>query len=646
MNMILILSFIVSAFNLGNNQVDIKNDDYSAKIRFYNSTGVLIKELIVNDLYGYKAAQEGKFLYILNKDGINIYDGDGKRQRVISDNGTIAVSPQDAYLVCASDNIVRVYKHFKYSFQVILNSPAIKQIIFSSENQYLGAMTRNEFTLVTLPAQQIIWTKEFSEPLIYCKMVDNLVIVVSENRGALSGKVFIISLAGETQKEQSFCYLRNDEQIQNIDITHNSIKAGTHLREWILGESESEFRNTITTATYPLFLSESIPWPVPPTSSFHCLGNNWFEYQNYGGSAYFHPGIDVITPGDSGVAVYAVKNGFVKAWLSTGDKYYWRFGIGDSSLSFTDSCNGYLYAHIDSARYHKDIGDTVNVDDLIGYLVPWMVEGFNHCHFAKIRDRGSTWTTADWAFIYNPLLSVQPNNDTTPPTFLNAVTNQKFAFARNATSAYLSSTSLNGDVDIIAKIYDKLGISTGDTIWDRLCPLKIEYEIIGQTVSQPRKLSFIFDKVVPSGSSLVGVVYKSDNTCRTRGDYDYRDYYFVVTNTDGDSILETTDAAISWQTSNFPNGNYWVKVYAYDAKNNVSVCSMQVTVNNNPGIEEEGIVKKVKFADRMIFNALGQKLKNENPTELKQGVYFYCQNNSMHKILVIKPNVYFISPTN
>lgn len=655
-NIFLLLSFCFGAFNLANNQVEITCDDYSAQIEFYNLQGSLVKELSVSNFYGYKITPEGKSLYVLNKDGINIYNSEGRIQKTINDKGILAVSSKDEYLVCASENIIRVYKDNNHIFQVKVKSTAIRQLVFSLDNQYLGIMARNEFALVSLSEKQIVWLKEFLDPLIFCKIDKDKIILVSETRPALNGKVYLVTLTGETLQEYNFCYQQYDEQIQDIEILHDCIRVKTYLRAWELGKSEQEqkiYETTDFTDSHRLFSyppnqfnpwlnQDTIPWPLPPTNIRHCLGNNWFEYQNYGGSPYFHPGIDIITPGDSGVPVYAVKQGIVKAWLTIGGTIYWRLGIADSSLSYTDSCNGYLYAHVDSARYHKDVGDSVALGELIGYLVPWPVDGFNHCHFAKIRDVGSTWTVADWAFVFNPLISVQPNNDTISPTFLNAATNQKFAFARNNTSTYLSSSNLNGDVDIVARIYDKLGISTGDTTWDRLIPLKIEYEIVSQDTTVPRKLSFIFSGRIPS-NSLIGVCYKQDNTCRSRGDYDYRDYYFIVTNTDGDSIIESSDAAISWRTTQFPNGNYWIKIYAYDVSNNVSVCSMQVTVNNGGGVTEEENHSQFSksVCEGGLFNSLGQKLSNLNLAQLKPGIYFYNKNGITHKLLIVKPTVYF-----
>jgi hypothetical protein len=326
----------------------------------------------------------------------------------------------------------------------------------------------------------------------------------------------------------------------------------------------------------------AIPWPIAPFDSVHPLGNNWGEYQNYGGSPYFHNGIDIITVRQQGVPVYAVAHGWVKAWLTIQAEYHWRLAIADSNLSYTDSCEGWLYAHIDSSRFHKNIGDEVQEGDLIGYLVPWPVTGFDHLHFARIKDAGSTWDEADWAFVQNPLTVLDPNTDTIKPQFENARTGAKFAFCRNNSNVYLNPESLYGDIDIIAKICDKTGFSTGDTVWDRLAPYRIEYSVRGDFDSIPLTLSFQFSGLI--NQSCIRVVYKTQNPCRSRGDYDYRDYYFIVTNTDGDSILETTDSLSCWHTADFPDGWYYVKVTAYDIAGNSTTESMPVFVFNGVGV--------------------------------------------------------------
>lgn len=397
----------------------------------------------------------------------------------------------------------------------------------------------------------------------------------------------------------------------------------------------------------------TVGWPLAPMDSLQPLGNNWGEYQYYGGMPYMHPGIDVM-----GITierpVYAVQDGFVKAWLTTSGEWHWRLAIADYET--TDSVEAWLYAHIDPYQYHKDLGDTVVEGELIGYLVEWPITGFDHLHFARIKDAGSVWPVGDWAFIQNPLMIITPYDETTVPVFEQAYAGNKFAFCQNNTSNYLASNNLYGNVDIIAKIYDDTGLPLPYAEWEKLIPYMIEYEIHGPQ-NVPPTLSFIFYGVLRYTENL-DVIYKDDYLCDTRGDYDYRDYYFIVTNTDGDSVVEASDAAYSWVTTDYPNGDYWVIVTAYDAAGNWSKDSMLVTVDN-VGIVENRMVDKIEGLDIVpnpnrgsfmlntpvlvkIYNVNGQLISSGRGhfKDLDPGIYFVicdrADNVICKKVVVIE----------
>ncbi|MEO0053389.1 MAG: M23 family metallopeptidase, partial [candidate division WOR-3 bacterium] len=142
--------------------------------------------------------------------------------------------------------------------------------------------------------------------------------------------------------------------------------------------------------THLFLLIITVFWPVPPENQVHPLGNNWGEFQDYGGGAYFHNGIDILTPDTSGVEVRAVAPGWVKAWGTIQAELHYRIAVCDSPLTFTGRAEGWLYAHIDPNRYHKNLGDPVAAGDIIGYLVAWPVDSsFDHIHFARIPDTGA-----------------------------------------------------------------------------------------------------------------------------------------------------------------------------------------------------------------------------------------------------------------
>ena len=316
--------------------------------------------------------------------------------------------------------------------------------------------------------------------------------------------------------------------------------------------------------------AEAIRWPFNPGNVSLPLGNDYGEYQYYGGSPYFHPGIDILRP--YGTHVYAVKAGIVKAVLTTSAQYHWRVAIGDSAGS--GWCDGWLYAHLDEPTIQVQVGDTVQEGDFLGDLVYWPVVSFHHLHFVKIRNQGATWT-ADWKFIANPLDELVPIDELDPPVIENARDADKFAFCSNNTHLYFDPGSpVSRDVDIISKIYDQIN----HTYW-RLIPYKIEYSIFDDSISFGPILSFIFTDTL-FWDQNVGVVFQEDEVCYSQGDYDYRDFYFIVTNTDQDSMIEASDKNYAWRTGEFPNGTYWVRVTAYDRYGGVDSDSMQVQVEN------------------------------------------------------------------
>ncbi|MGC8894186.1 MAG: peptidoglycan DD-metalloendopeptidase family protein [candidate division WOR-3 bacterium] len=331
----------------------------------------------------------------------------------------------------------------------------------------------------------------------------------------------------------------------------------------------------------------SIPWPLVPQDQAHPVGNSWGEYQEYSGDpsgAYLHPGVDIMGV-TQGKEVRAVAAGWVKAWMTISGDYHWRVATSDQNTS--DWSDGWLYAHIDPYRYHVSVGDQVSRGTTIGYLVPWPVTGFDHCHFARIRHHGTNWNDAGWRFIRNPLVDLVPNTDTVKPIFESTGMSGscKFAFRHNNSSTYLSPDSLYGKVDVIAKIYDKFGISWGYPTYERIGVYRISYEVKGAV---PLTLSFLFrDTLNYNSYGIVYTIYEYDNYLKTQGDYENRDFFYIVTNTDGDSTVETSDSLLSWDTGLLVDGDYWFVVQAQDEKGNIRRDSCLVkTRNGNPAVED------------------------------------------------------------
>jgi len=314
----------------------------------------------------------------------------------------------------------------------------------------------------------------------------------------------------------------------------------------------------------------NINWPMKPFNQAQPLGNNYGEYQYYGGSPYLHPGIDILAdPWDS---VFAVKSGYVKAVLTTSADLHWRVAVGDSVG--IAPCDGYLYAHLDSATIQVAEGDTIIAGQFLGLIVPWPVASFDHLHFVVIRQSGYPWT-ADWMFIHNPLDYLVDVSDSAPPEFLQLSNGSYFAFAPNNTTSYLNvGDTLSGAVDFHVRVQDRVGHPT----WE-LTPYRMQWEFRNDSLSYGPYLSVQFRDTLWWADN-VATIYRDDSVYDTKGDYDFREYYMIMTNNDNDEYIEDGDADSAWFTGDYPNGMYWLKATALDRFGNRGEESLQVVIEN------------------------------------------------------------------
>lgn len=510
-------------------------------VSFYDEKGEERRSFEVRGFSGLKFSYEGNMIFIQDSDGIIAYDRDGKNLWRVSGIGNYASSFDGALLAVENEGRILIYREGIKIREIALDANMAFDIRFSLDGKVLGILTGKKLSLFSVESFSLLL--EISIPF-FCS---------------------------------SFSFTEDGSIILNQEPEINSKLSG---------------------------LNAEIGWCIPPQDSLHPIGNGWGEFQNYGGGragSYLHPGIDVMAL-SVGKECRAVEDGWVKAWLTISAQYHWRLAVSDRDTAWADSSDAWLYAHIDPNRPHKNIGDRVTKGEVIGYVVPWPVTGFDHIHFARIRNAGKVWRQATWLFIENPLNVTKPNTDLSAPVIEQALSNSKFAFCRNNTSTYLSSGNLTGDVDIVARIYDKFGQPIpANPIWERINPHKIEYEIHGPR-NIPKTLSFYFaHKLEYNDTGIVSTIFKQDATCASYGDYSRRQYYYIVTNTDGDSVVEKSDTSGAWYTRQFPNGTYWVLVYASDGYGNTSVDSQQVVVNNPIGVEE--IVGKEEFSSEIRLEA-------------------------------------------
>jgi len=343
-------------------------------------------------------------------------------------------------------------------------------------------------------------------------------------------------------------------------------------------------RYVLMTATL-VTMAAGLQWPHHPMDSIHPIGNAWGNYQNYG-SPYLHNGQDIMTA--SLAPAVAIKAGYVKKVWYGGSPMYNGVTVADSAGAAF--CEGFMYYHIDDATIRVSEGDTIQVGDTLGLIAHWSVAGFHHNHFSANRNSGTIWP-AYGAFYKNPLIWFVPDDDSTTPVFFDAVTNRRFAVCANNTSSYQDKDSVYGTVDLICRLEDHINHPT----W-KVIVYKLMYTITDTagSVVVPLTRGFEFSDSLESYTRVQSrVVFKQDATCPTYCNYDSlnRRYYYIFTNTDGDSLIEATDSLPGWNTTQVADGYYWVKVFASDEHGNTAVDSMRVRVQNNPtGRHDVGVV--------------------------------------------------------
>ena len=306
-------------------------------------------------------------------------------------------------------------------------------------------------------------------------------------------------------------------------------------------------------------------WPLGPGDVMQPCGNNCYEYQRYGGSPYYHDGLDCL--GLGGDPCYAVADGYVSL-ISISEPLY--TGIVVNYTSGQDK--GWLYWHITYSTIPFIEGDPVKESDRVGNIATWPVSEFHHVHFTRSYYPGvKSWYDA----VDNPIEFMAPSTETQAPVFRQAETNQWFSFCEDNGTVRVDPNDVKGSVDIIALVGDKIV----DLYWD-VVPYDITWWINGTGGSVPPTKFLTFTGEMPPSSTVTTVVYKRAGIWQTQGDYNNRDFYFIVTNTDGDGIVEVGDEAYNFDSTTLPNGLYTLYVEAKDFAGNTTQQTMDFTINN------------------------------------------------------------------
>jgi hypothetical protein len=176
-------------------------------------------------------------------------------------------------------------------------------------------------------------------------------------------------------------------------------------------------------------------------------------------------------------------------------------------------------------------------------------------------------------------------------------------------------------------------------------------------------------------------IYSRDATCYSIGNYEEREYYHIITNSNGDSLITEEDADEIFDSTQFPDGDYYFKVTARDVSLNATIDSMLVYFNNgisnsedhqlpttnyqltnypnpfNPETTIQFTAEDMESAEVIIYNIKGQKIRqysifnnqssiiwngtDNNKQPVSNGIYFYelrvdGKNVAIKKMILLK----------
>ncbi len=340
----------------------------------------------------------------------------------------------------------------------------------------------------------------------------------------------------------------------------------------------------VKTSTFIVFEdSHRAPWPFSPTNKPHPLAHTHHQYQYYGGSAYFHHGIDIREPAYS--PLYAPRGGKVVSLYWYGYKpYYFEVGIRDPN-GFT-----WQFHHVHEPTVPQTVRDAykngtpIPAGTYIGKIVYWPVSAygqrFHHVHMNVLDPDGN---------YVNPLNLILKTNDTRKPTIGDIL------FTRNNSDRALNSPGgprpvLSGKIDIVAQAEDKIGNEPY-----QLTLFKMEWKVDELTGSKSHNIPFTtlweFNNLPGGNNRFAHVhtifqkrIYFNSRWHYTCGNYTCHRFYYNLTNTissfpDPDGCWDTSGRD-AWGRPLFPNGLYRVTVKATDDRGNWTTKSIDVEIRN------------------------------------------------------------------
>lgn len=537
------------------------------KIHFYSKEGSLLftKEFERADQFAFSIS--GETMGVQSSEGISIISLNSGNSYLIEKGLQFAIDDEEDLVAVAQEGKILLFKNSSLIRTIKTGIELPRKVIASKENNLAGVIDKYNLKIYSLSNSKLLFEDKVGGDLSFrdLKIVENKIVagIHKRNKEASSGSLRVYNFSGNQLEEKS----GESRQLQKFEKIHLEKKPQSNY--------------------------DPIPWPFFPFDSMRTV---WNHYEQHMGSdpnsSYLHQGLDLITP--VGEPTYSVIDGYVKCVLTIGGAAYWRIAV--SPVQVPGWSDGWLSAHLIQNTIQFTVGDVVDVHDYLGDIIFWS-GNWGHIHFVEIRDTGAVWLYNDneWGINFNPSLVLTPYPDVTPPEIQPVFTWSKFAFAKNESAIYLQPDSLLAEIDIIVKVIDYVGTSQWQqpayTTW-----YTIKKVSNGQII-KPRTLGHILNHKYPFYSGTyyqpyAGVIYQRDYTLLPSSWMDMqRNFYHNLTNSNGDSLVELSEKALAFNTTNYYDGDYRIIVEVYDEAGNFDIDSMDVKFKNGNPVDvsnEEG----------------------------------------------------------
>jgi len=603
-------------------------EDAQCVVRLYDLKGILLQQKLFFQTINFCLSPDRKFAAFHDTRTIQLIDLETGSFTSIEGSNVFTFSENNSFAYYDEKNSTVHFNMNEYKVDEL-----VTKLLFIKED--LLIVLRNELKIAKGNSIRQLFSKT-SENIFDIEVINN--------------KLYISTKIAFADHFEFNSYFTSDMQIFTKDETV----------VYPLKHSSTQFENIRSNARFASTLpGEQIRNPINyyQDTVYQPVGNSYDEIQDYssGVSIYPHPGVDLL--GVYLQDVYSVKSGFVKAILTTSGDFHWRIAIGNENIP--DSSTGYLYAHLEETSIPYVVGDSVAEGDIIGQLVDFPVTGFVHCHFARIYDEGLTWSGGWWTYD-NPLSYMVNHFDSMPPVFEKTIGNDAFAF-RDSSDTYLSPDSLFGKVKIISKVYDQIN-STWHVDVNKLryslSPLSSPQTMLLDTFAYEFNFFNDFYNSGPYIQQLLRTIYSFDQTCYSIGNYTDRNFYHIITNSDGNDTIDVVDSLQMFDTRLFADGDYIFRVTAFDPSENSTSDSMVIKIRNlNTAIDDFDKSSLVTISpnpfDRFLninFNKENVQISNLSITDLTGKEVFNKSsiNTSNEKSLAIDlgwlaSSLYFIS---